>query len=94
MQVMFLSSAEIARSQAQNLRLRGKELIATGVATNNNGQTEMQVALIDVTPEVKGKQLDTKNLKLVEAFIRRHQGEILDQIQQLATVKTVAASAD
>ena len=58
MQVMLLSSVEMARTQALDLQLRGTELIATGIECINNGQKQIQIALIDVTHEVKQKQLD------------------------------------
>jgi hypothetical protein len=91
MQVMLVSSSDIARAQADALQVRGVEIIATGL--NQNGQ--QQIALIDVTPEVRSKQLDPRNLKLVNAFLHRNQQEILAQVRTLSTVPQVmAAGAD
>jgi hypothetical protein len=92
MQVKLVSPVEVACSEAQFLTLQGIELIATGLIVNN-GQKHTQIALIDVTPEVESGQLDNKNLRLVETFLRTHQKEILDQVNQVVTVGQQAFAA-
>ena len=85
MQVKLISPVDIATSEAQLMRLQGIELIAIGLVINN-GHKNTQIALIDVTPEVKSGQLDNKDLQLVETFLRTHQNELLDQINQAVSL--------
>ena len=92
MQVKLVSPVEVACSEAQFLTMQGLELIATGLIVNN-GQKHTQIALIDVTPEVKSGRLDNKNLRLVENFLRINQKEILAQVDQVVTVKEKAVAA-
>ncbi|MEW6731092.1 MAG: hypothetical protein AB1489_07135 [Acidobacteriota bacterium] len=93
MQVMLLSSIEMLCPQIATLQLQGKELIATGVKFDNRSE-HFNIALIDVTPEVSSGQLNSRDLRLVEIFIRNHQQDIVEQIQELVAPKqALAASA-
>jgi hypothetical protein len=82
MRVKSVSSVESAFSEAQLMKLRGLEVIAAGLVINN-GQSYRKIALIDVTPEVRSGQLDTRDLKLVDTFIHAKESEILNQVKEV-----------